>query len=455
MIVLVNPPPAKLIEEYDTPPYGHIGLAYLAAALRARGLPVAIADAKLGRMNVDNTLDYVASKSPRLIGITAFTHEINLVASLSADLKRRLPNATIVLGGVHASSLPEDTLQRLPSVDYIIKGEGERALTTLAEKHIAGKTDEIRHIPGLAYRDGGEVIVVPPAPWREDLDAIAFPAWDLFPWPMRVFPVVTSRGCPFKCVFCARMMGDRVRARSPENVIAELQLIAEKLGARELYFYDETFGFYEDWLDSFLTLMVQTGLSKKLRWGITTRANLLTYDVAAKMKEAGCWKIDFGVESGDDRVLKLIKKGEHKEDFVRARSILKSAGITSHSYFILGHPTETKESARRTIDFAVKLNTDVISLGIMIPYPGTEVARLAAAGEGGYKKLSSDWSSYNKQLGSALELESITRSQLTRMQLMGYLSFYVKNFKIVPLFRALTRYWRLILAILVKWFRSS
>jgi radical SAM superfamily enzyme YgiQ (UPF0313 family) len=157
------------------------------------------------------------------------------------------------------------------------------------------------------------------------------------------------------------------------------------------------------------------------------------------------------VESGNVRILQIIKKGETKEDFIRAARFIKQAGIESHSYYILGHPTETKATAKETIDFAAKLNTDYISIGIMIPYPGTEIAKLTSLGQGGYKKISSDWADYNKQLGKAIELESLSAAELTRLQMLGYLKFYVANFKIVPFMQIVWKYRKLAFAILKKY----
>ena len=200
--------------------------------------------------------------------------------------------------------------------------------------------------------------------------------------------------------------------------------------------------------------MIDSGLARKIKWGISTRAQLLNDETVGKMKAAGCVKIDFGVESGDDDILKAIKKGETKEDFIRAARAIKKAGIRSHSYYIIGHPYETKESALNTINFAASLNTDLISIGIMIPYPGTEVARLASRGEGGYKRLSNDWADYNKQLGNALEMESLSKAELTRLQLLGYINFFIKNLKVVEFTNAAWRYRKLIFAIIAKYLKG-
>jgi len=432
-LVLVNPPAKKVVEEFDAPPFGHLGLAYLGAALRKNGIDCVILDAKCGRLRYEDVVKAITFINPKIVGISSYTHEINIAGRLSREIKQLLPSCRTVIGGAHASSLPQDTLQAYSGFDYLVKGEGEETLVNLAKAILAGQEDKIRFLSGVGYRPDGDRVVVNKSEWIQNLDALEFPAWDLFP-AVDIFPVISSRGCCYKCAFCARILGDKIRTRSPENVLAELKYLQEKYGAKKIYFFDETFGFYKNWLEQFLDLMIASGLNKKLKWEMITRAQLVREEILKKLKEAGCTKIDFGVESGNEKILEIINKGETKEDFLRAAKLIKKAGLRSHSYFILGHPYETKETARDTINFAAQLNTSFISIGIMIPYPGTEVAKLAASGLGGYSKLSTNWEDYNKQLGNALELESISRQELTKLQLFGYLKFYIRNFKIMPLF---------------------
>lgn len=452
-VVLINPPAEKVKEEHDAPPHGHIGLAYLGAALRENGINCIIIDAKLSRLRFEEVVESVSKLNPRIVGITSFSHEINISAKLAAKIKEHGTGGKIVIGGAHASSLPEETLNNFTSFDFLVKGEGEHTFTGIVEAILNGSENNISHLPGVGYRNNRKVKVTIKADWINDLDSLSFPAWDLFP-QMKIFPVISSRGCPFRCIFCAKMLGDRIRLRSPENVMAELNWLHERFGAKDIIFFDETFGFHKDWLNKFLNEVINSGLNQKLKWGIITRAHLLTKEVLQKFKKAGCIKIDFGVESGNEQILKIIRKGETKEDFIRAARLIKEAGIKSHSYYILGHPYETKETAKETIDFAAELNTDYISIGIMIPYPGTEVARLASLGEGGYKKMSSDWSDYNKQLGNAIELESLSRGELTKLQLLGYLKFYLRNLKVVAFIQNAWIYRKLVLSIIIKYIKQ-
>ena len=449
-VIFINPPVERIVEgSYDAPVWGHLGLAYVAAATRAAGIGCRVIDAKLARLAFDDVVAEVVRAHPAIVGITSFTHELAMAHRLAERIKAQLPDVRLVLGGVHASMLPLQTLKDLPAFDYLVAGEGERAFPALARALLDGREDGVPTIPGVARREADGIQLAPRDPWIEDLDPLPFPAWDLFP-PATGYMVVATRGCPYKCVFCAHALGQKVRARSPENVIAEIRTLHENFRAQKVWFVDETFGLRKEWTHELCEGLVRAGLAGKFWWAVTTRAQVVTDEFVADLKRAGCKKIDIGVESGDERILKVIRKGETKEDFVRAVAIIKRAGLTSHAYFILGHPTETRESAHNTIDFAAQLNTDYVSIGIMIPYPGTEVAELASRGEGGYRSVSLNWASYNKQLGTALELDTLSRSDLTRLQLLGYLKFYLRNLKIRAFLSHGWTYRRLVFSMLKK-----
>ncbi len=175
----------------------------------------------------------------------------------------------------------------------------------------------------------------------------------------------------------------------------------------------------------------------KLQWKTGIRANQLDDALAKKMKAAGCTVIGMGVESGDPEILKNVGKGIKIEHAVNATRIAKENGIKVNLYFIIGHPNETYEKANRTIDLMVKLNPDVAAIGLMVPYPGTQIYDLATSGGGGYKLLSSDWDDYNKQVGNALELESLSRKMMERLQVIGYFKLYLYNFRFRELFKVI------------------
>ena len=422
-IVLINPPAEKVRESHDLPGYPHSGLGYLAAYLNQKGIPADVIDAKLERLSGNDVIQRIEGRGYGLAGLTAMTHDIVNAAGLAAGIKKAIPGITTVIGGVHATALPQDTLSDFSSFDILVYGEGEITLYELVD--CLQNRNSCTEIKGIAFRDGDTITINPPRPKIENLDELPFP--DLAKYPeCKEYHIITSRGCPFRCIFCMSPYGrDKIRERSPQNVISELKDI-ERHRPRLIKFNDETFGFNKARASELLDSIVANGLqhTKKVA---SLRVDIVTLPLLQKMKEAGFFYIDYGIESGNPDILKKIKKGITREQAEKAIRLTKDAGIRAGANFIIGHPGETMQTAMETVDFAVKLNADVNAIGLMVPYPGTEVARMAQKGEGGYKLLSFDWSDYNKQIGNALELETLSRRQMERLQLKAYLKILTGN----------------------------
>ncbi|MGD2279307.1 MAG: radical SAM protein, partial [Candidatus Omnitrophota bacterium] len=280
-----------------------------------------------------------------------------------------------------------------------------------------------------------------PNKWIEDLDNLPFPGWKHFK-NAKDYMIITSRGCPYDCVFCMQASGKKVRKRSSGKVIEEIENVLKERKPERFLFYDETFTLDKRKVHELCDLLIKKGLNKKIKWSVTTRVDAVDRDILGKMKQAGCDHIEFGVESGNEEMLKRIKKGITKQQAEKAVSLAKEMGFHTEGAFILGHPHENMKTALETIDFAAKLNPDIVQLGIMVPYPGTEVREMALRREGGYKMLSTDWSEYNKQLGNALELDELSRPDLEKLQLAGYLRLFIYNRRYLDLFKFALGFWR-------------
>jgi len=255
-----------------------------------------------------------------------------------------------------------------------------------------------------------------------------------------VYRIITSRGCPFPCVFCMRASGKTQRVRSPENVVSEIEHVIKVEKPEKFMFSDETFTLNKNHVNRICDLLIEKKLHKEIKWGSTTRVDVISFELLDKMKSAGCYEIQFGVESGNEQVLRAIRKNIHMDQASKAINLAKRVGLHTEAAFILGHPNETFDTAYDTINFAAQLNPDILQLGIMVPYPGTEVASMAERGEGGYKILSNNWSDYNKQLGNALELDSLSRVDLEKLQLIGYLKLFIFNRRFLGLLRFIFAY---------------
>ena len=451
-VTLVNPPVREVIERrYDRPIYPHIGLAYLAAYLRQRQVCCDVVDAKLERLSLQDVLARLRETDPTIVGLTAMTHEVKRAAEAAGRIKGTLSEVTTVIGGVHATALPERTLQEFPQFDLLVCGEGEptflNVVTALAQSTSLGE------VPGIAYRDSDDVTLTAAAPPIEDLDSLPFPAYDRFPRADE-YHVLTARGCPFNCNFCMRPYGRHVRFRSPQNVVAEIEQIVERHRPRYIFICDETFTLNRQRTQELLERMLAAGLEKKVKWYVQTHVNTVDRELFAQMKRAGCFMVSLGAESGDPEILAATGKGIKLPRIEQAFQDAHEAGLLVEGCFILGHPNETEESIRKTIDFAVKLNPSLPIFGIMVPYPGTRVAELAEQGEGGYRILSHDWDAYNKQLGDALEFTRLPRSKLEKAQLLGYVKVFLWNWRVWGFFRFCLRYRREGLGFLKKQIRN-
>ena len=216
-------------------------------------------------------------------------------------------------------------------------------------------------------------------------------------------------------------------------MIDEIKHAIKKFNPQCVDFADETFTFPKDRALKICEIMIKEGLSKKLKWTVQSRVTLVDQELFNKMKEAGCVRVDFGIESGNQQILKIIRKGITKIDASKAIDAAKKAGLKTGSYFIIGPPFETSKTIRDTIDFAAKLNTTTVSFGIMVPYPGTEVHEMAIREEGGYRLISKRWQDYDKQFGNALELDNLSRQEMEKWQRRAYFIFYFRNYRFFDL----------------------
>jgi anaerobic magnesium-protoporphyrin IX monomethyl ester cyclase len=440
-VVLVNPPPFHILEpQYDTPRFGRMGLAYLAGYLRrSDAYDVEIVDAKFERLSFDATVRRVLAAKPDLVGLGAFTCEVKPAARIATLVKAADPRITAVIGGVHLTAVPEQTLREFPQFDIGVRGEGEVTFFELCEALRLGSS--LPDIPGLVIRTGEQIVTTPPRDRIADQDSIPFPAWDLMP-PAGEYILMTQRGCPFNCLFCMNPNGRTARPRSIGNFMEELQLVIDRFKPTDIRFGDELLSVNMDRTHELLDAMIAAGVQKRVKWTAQTHVHFVDLPLLTKMKQAGAYRIGMGIETGDAQVLKATGKGSTPEMILKAATAAQKAGLPIETYFILGHPNETLESMKKTVDLAVRMNPDTPIFGIMVPFPGTEVGRLAAAGEAGYRLRSTNWDDYDKQIGGALEFANLPRHRIELLQIWAYLKVFLWNARYVDLVRFCWRYRR-------------
>lgn len=358
-----------------------LGLSYIAASLEELGCQLRLIDssAPANRLNNKEIINQIKQFSPHLIGICLYTLEVKLAYKLARDIKQNF-NCILIAGGPHATMCPEEALRNY--FDIVVKGEGDYTVRDIIS--FINKKRKLQEIKGISFIDGDRIIHNLPRPRIQNLDYLPFPARHLFQpeWYMRdgriprVFygVLLGSRGCPERCTFCCNCYKE-LTFRSPENVYDEMKLLNRDYGIEHFVFVDSIFTLNKSRV---LTLcnLIKSNERFNPKWDISTKVDYVDKKLLFKMKEAGCESICFGIESGDDDMLKTIKKNVTLKDVERAIDWSNEAGIECSATFMYGFPEETEAQIYKTLDFIRKLSpmlSNLHSYGGVIPYPGTEI----------------------------------------------------------------------------------
>ncbi len=393
VLLLSTPHP---LEESPVPP---LSLSYLASALDREGIEVKVLDFLVNRYHPKKLRQELEEYRPQLVGVTCVTLNYPIAARMLKACKAFDPNIITVIGGPHVTFALEETLLQAPWIDAIVIGEGEKTLAELARAVEEGKY--FHQVAGIAFVDGGVVVKTPPQTRIEDLDQIPLPARRLLPMARyralgTPCTVITSRGCPYSCIFCSghRMFGPKVRFRNPGLVADEIEEIQRDFGPTQINIVDDTFTLNHRHARAVCEEMLRRNL--KIKWNVFARVDTITKDLAQLMKRAGCEWMLFGVESADDEILKTIKKGITPDEVVRGVKIAAEAGIGVFNSFILGLPGESWDTAMKSMAFADELYHKYgakYGFHILSPLPGTELYERAK--DYGIRILSRNWARYN------------------------------------------------------------
>lgn len=357
--------------------YPPLGLAYIGAVLEKNGYEVKIFDLTLSpETSLDNKMKEIVEFFPNVVGISAMSHSYDNAIKIAEYLKDST-GAKIVLGGPHPTIMPGDTLEN-KSVDFVIMGEGEETFLEMCQSFSTGK---FYGIDGLCYKEDGKIITQPKNNFILDLDSIPFPARHLMKmgdyaliddYGDKMATVVSSRGCPHRCTYCYKgLFGVSYRQRSPKNIIDEIKSCMKNFGYRSFYFVDDLFTMNAERVDSLTRAIKEEKLN--IRWQCLARVNNATPQMFKQMKSAGCYKVHFGIESGDQDIINKVKKGITLDQVRNAVKCCKDADIRTKGYFMLGLPGDTIETMQHTLDFAEELRLDDAMFSITTPFPGTEL----------------------------------------------------------------------------------
>jgi radical SAM superfamily enzyme YgiQ (UPF0313 family) len=312
--------------------------------------------------------------------LSATTISVCNAGRIAAQVKEQSPGVVTIVGGPHVSAIPERTLDAFPAFDYGIAGEGEVSLFALLDCLEQGRP--VAGVAGAVYRDGGRPRANPRAPYIDDLDALPMPAWDLLPdFPHRFRPsilshpqtpvasVITSRGCPFTCAFCDRSTsGRRGRMHSVEGIVRLCRHLAG-LGVKHILFVDDLFTVRKQRVIDLCQALLDEGL--RFTWSCNSHPNLLDFATMQLMRRAGCWQIAYGIESGSQRILDVVKREVRIPRMRETLRMTRAAGIRAKGYVMIGHPTEGLDSLAETTEFLRVVELDVCQITKFTPYPGT------------------------------------------------------------------------------------
>ena len=410
-----------------TPIFPPMGLAYMASILKQNNMDVKIIEANASNLNYTQIKEAIeAEKDLEYIGITASTvliEEANEIAKLCP------PNIKVIVGGIHISSLPKETLEEFPDIDIAVIGEGEFTILEIL------KNIDFKKINGIAYRKGNKTIINPPRELIQDLDSIPFPAFESLPIEKyrslttknkNIGYILTSRGCPYQCIFCADHIihGKKFRYRSPENIIKEIELLMDKYDIKEFEILDDNFTLLKERVHKFCNLITEKRL--KFLWRCTNgvRIDKLDYDLLKRMKETGCYMLSLGIESGNNEILKNIKKGITKEQVVEIVKLCNKVGIETRGLFMFGNLGEDEKTMQDTIDFAKELKLDAATFHITIPFPKTEYWEIIKK-EG--EMLPKKWVDYVAYDNVVFRHKAINDPEkLIKIQKRAYKEFYLR-----------------------------
>ena len=407
-----------------------IYLAYVVAVLEKAGIEVEFVDAVVEEMSIPDFTAAAAKINPDMVVIECSTPSIEYDLLTAKSLKERMNNVFIVLIGSHPTFFHREVMKENPQVDAICRGEFDLTVKDLAVALSNGhKLDRVK---GITYRDGRGVQENEDRPLIMNVDELPFPARHIVKgdhYRQGTFTgkhcttVVSSRGCPHRCTYCLwprTLYGSRFRARSAENVVAEVEQLIRDFHIDEIYFDDDSLALNRARILRICQLINQRGI--KIKWIPQCRVDSMDEEILSAMKRAGCHYIRFGVESGSQRMLDIMRKGTTLAQIERAFDLCRKVGIKTQAFFLFGIPGETRQTIRETIEFAQKLEPDSAQFAVVIPHPGTDLYQICQ--REGWLRYDS-WEDFSA-CNSLIETPELSRQDVEKARVRAYRKFYFR-----------------------------
>ncbi len=425
-ILLLSPPTDSVIKSVIGVTGPPLGLAYLASIARNYGDEVRIIDSIAMDYTFEDVKGQIRKFDPDLIGMTATTSMIPDAYKVAEIAKNHNEEVKIIIGGPHVTFTQEETLRESPYIDFTVAGEGETIFSNLLLYFIGKK--EIEDVKGISFRNSGKIVVTPPEQLIRDVDNIPLPALDLLPMDKytagtkRFGTLMTSRGCPYNCIFCSSSLqfGKIWRGHSTERVMTELRRLVYEYGIHEIEFLDDTFT-----LNMKRAVEISNNIKAEkldIKWSGSARVNLFNDEIAKAMKDSGAHTIYFGIESGNQKTLDFIGKGIKLQQAIDSVRKGNAAGLHTLGSFIIGFPYDTAEEVRNTIKFSKKVKVKIAQFTIATPYPGTRLWELAKSNN---LIRTMDWKKYTT-LNPVMNLKNFSDKKILGWLGKAYAYFYLR-----------------------------
>lgn len=376
-----------------------LGLIQLASVIRNhdKDADVKILDLRLLRNDFSTVAEQIKQYDPHFAGFRGVSRDAVFMSDMIKMVRYLLPKAVLVAGGPHITAVKEKVMEQAP-LDFAVYSEGEIALRALLDCLNEGK-GEFERVPNLIWRDKEKKIHVNPlGSYVSDLDSLPMPAWELldheqyfelnhypdiplnFNAKRELVSIMTSRGCPYQCIFCHNIFGKKFRARTPGHVVDEIEYLYNTFGIRQFDIRDDIFNLDRERVIEICRLIVERGLDLKFSFPNGLRADILDEELILKMKEAGLYRLNYALETASPRLQKMIKKNINLEKLRKMIHFTSNEGIITNLFIMLGFPTETREEMMMTIDFAIDPAVDFIHTFTVNPFDGTEMAEILKQG---------------------------------------------------------------------------
>lgn len=398
----------------------------LAAYVRQHGVEVAIFDGEVSLCTQEQLAKTILEWRPDFVGLTATTPDIDLTAEVCRFIKESDPSIITIIGGPHATALPFDVAQHR-YVDYVVVGDGELPLVQILAQKTPGQHRTIsqnRSVSEKVIQGEEQDITGLPMPAHDLLDYTHYKFTDPQRGQLKTASIMSSRGCPFNCVFCFH--NKNMRYRTIQAFISEIEYLYREKDVRYFYVYDDTFFVNKSRVLEIAERIKALQISDA-HFQCLTRANLVVPELLEVLREANFVRVSMGIETGSTEILKAINKGVTKEDYVNACQILLKQGMETRGSFIIGHPYETHQTVQETISFAQELELLHANFNIMTPYPGTQIYDMALKGRGLYFENvedATDWKAFRRWGKSIIRTDHLSAHDLEDLQEKSLMEFY-------------------------------